>query len=74
VDFGEALAEIAGVYPCRRETSPQTPNVKRLPVFQSTSRSGISDRVRAMKLRPVQCIGINTSGLIVLNSAIVCST
>jgi hypothetical protein len=37
-----------------------TPKVKRLPVFQSTSCSGISVRILAMKLRPVQCIGITT--------------
>ena len=51
----------------------QMPKVKRLPVFQSTSCSGISDRILAMKLRPVQCIGITTSGVIVFNSAMVCA-
>ena len=39
------------------------PKVKRLPVFQSTSCSGISVRILAMKVRPVQCIGITTSGV-----------
>ena len=52
----------------------QTPKVKRLPVFQSTSCSGISSRILAMKARPVQCIGITRSGAIAFNSAIVCST
>ena len=51
-----------------------TPNVKRLPVFQSTSCSGISARTRAMKFRPVQCIGMTTSGASPFSSAIVCST
>lgn len=50
-----------------------TPKVKRLPVFQSISRSGISARILAMKLRPVQCIGITTSGASAFISEIVCS-
>src|SRR5215468_1306932 len=53
---------------------PQTPKVKRLPVFQSIRRSGISARIWAMKFRPVQCIGITTSGASSFSSAIVCST
>ena len=60
--------------PEKRVVAGQTPNVKRLPVFQSTSCPGISSRILAMKARPVQCIGITTSGLIAFNSAIVCST
>ena len=52
----------------------QSPKVKRLPVFQSTSCSGICSRILAMKARPVQCIGITRSGAIAFNSAIVCST
>src|SRR5215472_7048590 len=51
-----------------------TPKVKRLPVFQSMSRSGISARILVIKARPVQCIGITTSGASAFNSATVCST
>lgn len=57
-----------------RSIEAYTPNVKRLPVFQSTSCSGISARTRAMKFRPVQCIGTTTSGASPFSSAIVCST
>jgi hypothetical protein len=46
------------------------PKVKRLPVFQSTSCSGISVRILAMKARPVQCIGITTSGVRAFSSPI----
>src|SRR6185437_10291021 len=55
------------------EQPHQTPNVKRLPVFQSISRSGIFSRSAAMKLRPVQCIGITRSGLSAAISATECS-
>ncbi len=58
----------------RVQSTLHTPNVKRLPVFQSTSCSGISVRIFAMKFRPVQCIGITTSGASAFSSAIVYST
>src|SRR5215471_9096478 len=51
-----------------------TPKVKRLPAFQSMSWSGISERILVIKARPVQCIGITTSGMSAFNSATVCST
>jgi hypothetical protein len=57
-----------------RRQAPYIPKVKRLPVFQSIRQSGISARILAMKLRPVQCIGITTSGASSFNSAIVIRT